>query len=58
MICKTCDIPMRSVMSFSQDKYEKFNKSLKCYSKTKHQKLNDNEMTFGEVLSKEIRKHK
>lgn len=58
MICKTCDIPMRSVMSFSQDKHEKFNKCPKCYSETKHQKLNDNELTFGEVLSKEIHKRK
>lgn len=58
MICKTCDIPMQSVMSFSQDKREKFNKCPKCYSETKHQKLNDSELTFGEVLSKEIRKHK
>ena len=45
-------------MSFSQDKHEKFNKCPKCYSETKHQKLNDNELTFGEVLSKEIHKRK
>ena len=45
-------------MSFSQDKHKKFNKCPKCYSETKHQKLNDNELTFGEVLSKEIHKRK
>ena len=52
MICKTCDIPMKSVMSFSKDKHEKF------YSPKKHRKLNNNEITFGEVLSKEMYKHK
>ena len=52
MICKTCDIQMQSVMSFSKDKNEKF-----CNPK-KHRKLNDNEITFREVLSKEMHKHK
>ena len=52
MICKTCDIQMQSVMSFSKGKHEKF-----CSPK-KHRKLNDNEITFGEVLSKEMYKHK
>ena len=52
MICKTCDIQMQSVMSFSKGKHEKF-----CSPK-KHRKLNDNEITFREVLSKEMYKHK
>ena len=51
-ICKDCYIPMVSVMSFSKDKNEKF-----CSPK-KYRKLNDNEITFGEVLSKEMYKHK
>ena len=52
MICKTCDIQMQSVVEFSKDRHEKFN------NPKKHRKLNDNEITFGEVLSKEMYKHK
>ena len=52
MICKTCNIQMQSVMEFSKDKHEKF------YIPKKHRKLNDNEITFREVLSKEMHKHK
>lgn len=58
VICKNCSIPIMPVMSFSQDKHKKFCKFPKCYSKTKHRKLNDNELVFGEVLSAEINKHK
>ena len=50
-ICRTCSIPMQPVMSFSKNKHEKF-----C--KTKHQKINDCELVFGEVLDKEIHKRK
>ena len=58
IICKNCDTPMKSVMSFSKDKHEKFNKCPKCYSETKHQKLNDDELDFGEVLNKALLKRK
>ena len=51
-ICKDCYVPMIGVMEFSKDKHEKF-----CNPK-KHRKLNDSEITFGEVLSKEMYKHK
>ena len=47
---------MRSVMSFSKDKYEKFCRCQKCYSETEHKKLRDDELTFGEVLDKELKK--
>ena len=55
-ICKYCYIPMVGVMSFSKDKHEKFNKCPKCYGETKHVKLRDDELTFGEVLHKELKK--
>ena len=58
MICKDCYVPMVGVMSFSKDKNEKFCRCPKCYEETKHKKLRDDELVFGEVLSKEIHKRK
>ena len=55
-ICRTCNIPMQPVMSFSKDKHEKFNKCPKCYGETKHVKLRDDELDFGELLHKELMK--
>ena len=55
-ICKDCNTPMQPVMSSSKDKHEKFNKCPKCYGETKHVKLRDDELTFGEVLHKELKK--
>lgn len=40
-------------MSFSQDKHEKFCKCPKCYFETRHLKLRDEELDFGEVLNKQ-----
>ena len=57
-LCKDCYIPMVSVMSFSPDKNEKFCKCQKCYRETKHRKLRDEELDFGELLDKEINKRK
>ena len=56
IICRTCSIPMQSVMSFSSDKHEKFDRCPKCFGETKHVKLRDDELTFGEVLHKELKK--
>ena len=55
-ICKDCNTPMQPVMSFTKDKHEKFNKCPKCHGETKHVKLRDDELTFGEVLHKELQK--
>lgn len=49
---------MIGVMSFSKDKHEKFCRCPKCYSETKHRKLRDDELNFGEVLDKEMHKRK
>ena len=57
-ICRTCSVPMHPVMSFSKDKHEKFCKCPKCRGETKHVKLRDDELTFGEVLNKAIHKRK
>ena len=56
IICRICSIPMQPVMSFSKDKHEKFCRCPKCYGETKHVKLRDDELTFGEVLNKELKK--
>ena len=56
IICKDCNTPMQPVMSFSKDKHERFNKCPRCYGETKHVKLRDDELTFGEVLHKELKK--
>ena len=58
MICRDCNVLMKQVMSFSKDKHEKFCRCPKCYSETKHRKLRDDELDFGEVLNKEIHKRK
>ena len=58
LICRTCSIPMQPVMSFSKDKYEKFDRCPKCFGETKHKKFRDEELVFGEVLSKEIYRRK
>ena len=47
---------MVSVMSFSKDKREQFSRCPNCSSETKHQKLRDNELSFGEILNKSIHK--
>ena len=47
---------MQPIMSFSKDKYEKFDRCPKCFGETKHRKLTDEELDFGEILHKELKK--
>lgn len=47
---------MIGVMSFSKDKHEKFCRCPRCYGETKHVKINDDELSFGEYLHIEINK--
>ena len=49
---------MVGVMSFLKDKREKFDRCPKCFGETKHRKLQDEELDFGEVLNKAIHKRK
>ena len=56
--CKDCNKRMVSVMSFSKDKNEKFNQCPSCYLETRHNKIKDKDLDFGEVLNTEIRKIK
>ena len=57
-ICKDCYVPMQPVVSFSKDKHEKFDRCPKCFGETKHRKLTDDDLNFGEVLNKAIHKSK
>lgn len=56
--CTNCGNIMVSVMLFSKEKHEKFCRCTKCYSESKHKKLDEEELDFGEILYKEIRKGK
>lgn len=56
--CMNCGNIMMGVMSFSKDKHEKFCRCPKCCSETRHIKINDNELSFGEILHREIKKGK
>lgn len=51
--CRDCNVKMDEIISFSKEKNEKFYRCPKCYSKTKHQKIDVKELRFGEVLDKE-----
>ena len=51
-VCKTCNIPMVKVLSFSKDKHERYCRCPKCMEETKHQKVRDTEFTFGEILNR------
>ena len=53
-----CNILMKPVMSFSKDKHEKFCRCPKCYCETKHRKLKNDELDFGEELNKAVHKRK
>lgn len=52
VICKKCLVPMRSVMSFSIEKREKYYQCPKCRERTKSVSLKDFELTFGEKVCK------
>ena len=54
VICKECCIPMVGVISFSKDKHEKFCRCPKCRGETRHRKLSDDELSFGEVLNMKL----
>lgn len=58
MLCRDCYTPMIAVMSFSSDKHEKFCRCPKCMGETKHTRLDVSELSFGEVLHREIKKGK
>ena len=56
--CRDCNVLMQPIMSFSKGKHEKFDRCPKCFGETKHRKLTDEELDFGEVLNIELHKRK
>ena len=56
VVCKNCYIPMTGVMSFSKGKHENFCRCPKCKTETRHTKLDDSELHFGEYLHREMKR--
>ncbi len=56
VLCKKCYVPMVGVMSFSKERHEKFCRCPKCRGETRHQKINDNDLSFKEILHKTANK--
>ena len=57
-MCRDCLVSMVGVMSFSKEKREKFNRCPKCHDETRHNKIKDKELSFGEVLNKAMTNRK
>ena len=49
-------MPMIGAMSFSKDKHERFYRCLQCHNETKHQKIRDGDLEFGEILNRAANK--
>lgn len=56
--CLHCGTRMVGVMSFSQEKHERFCRCPKCYSESKRRRINDDELGFGEILHRSVIKNK
>ena len=56
--CRECGTRMVGVMSFSKDKDERFSRCPKCYSETKHKKIDKSMISFGEVLHRAMNNRK
>ena len=52
------NIFVQAITQLSKDKHKEFGRCLKYFGETKHRKLRDDELTFGEVLNKAINKRK
>ena len=58
-ICRNCLIPMAETMSFQpgeRNRHDRYCKCPKCKRETKHIKIMNSELTFGEYINKELRK--
>ena len=59
VICKNCLIPMVEIMSFQpgeRNRHDRYFRCPKCYRETKHIKVMNSELSFGEYMNKELRK--
>lgn len=58
-ICRNCLIPMAETMSFQpgeRNRLDRYCRCPKCYRETKHIKVMNSELSFGEYMNKELRK--
>ena len=55
VLCSNCRIMMIPTMSFSQDGNKKYCRCPRCYSETKKQRLDKNELSFEEYLTKAVK---
>lgn len=59
VICKNCLIAMVETMSFQpkeRNRHDRYCKCPKCKRETKHIKVMNSELSFGEYMNKELRK--
>lgn len=58
MVCKKCLIPMVETMSFQSGERNRhgYCKYPKCKRETKHIKIINSELSFGEYVNKELQK--
>ena len=52
VLCNNCQVMMIPTMSFSQNGNKKYSRCPRCYAETKKQRLDRNELSFGEYLNK------
>lgn len=58
IICKNCNATMVGVMSFAKERHERFCRCPRCYSESKHKKISDYDLDFGEYLHREMKKER
>ena len=55
VLCNNCKVMMIPTMSFSHNGNQKYCRCPRCYSETKKQRLDKNELSFGEYLTKAVK---
>ena len=56
VLCNNCQVMMIPTMSFSQNGNKKYFRCPRCHAETKKQRLDRNELYFGEYLTKAVKK--
>lgn len=56
VLCNNCQVMMISTMSFSHNGNKKYCRCPRCYAETKKQRLDRNELSFGEYLNKAVKR--
>ena len=56
VLCNNCQVMMIPTMSFSHNGNKKYCRCPRCYAETKKQRLDRNELSFGEYLNKAVKR--